>query len=99
MYFPYLNNKQAESRAIKNLTINGKMSNVIPIISTSFIDKDVKWSNKSARVACALNRLKDDSDRFENTIGMSSLLDIETTNLVKLKEHTISHHIEFMSKY
>ena len=53
----------------------------------------------SNRVACALNRLKDDSNRFENTIGMSSLLATETTNLVKLKEHTIAHHIEFMSKY
>lgn len=53
----------------------------------------------SDRVACALNRLRNDSTRFENTIGMSNLLATETTNLVKLKEHTISHHIEFMGKY
>lgn len=53
----------------------------------------------SKRVTCALNRLKNDSSRFGETIGLNNLLATETTNLVKLKEHSISHHIEFMNKY
>lgn len=53
----------------------------------------------SKRVECALNRLRNDSQKFENTLGLGNLLALKTTNLVKLKEHSISHHIEFMSKY
>jgi len=51
------------------------------------------------RVPCALNKFKNDSDRFETTIGTSNLKGADRTSLVKLKEHTISHHIEFMNKY
>jgi len=75
MYFPYLNNKQAESRAIKNLTINGKMSNVIPIISTSFIDRDVKWSDKSAVNDYILKRFKLIKALVENNQAFILLFD------------------------
>lgn len=53
----------------------------------------------SERVACALGKMKNDLDRFEKTIGITSFLNVESTNLAKLKELSITHHIEFMSQY
>jgi hypothetical protein len=51
------------------------------------------------RVAGALNKLKDDTERFEETLGLKILLDTDYTSLGKLKELSVAHHIEFMSKY
>ena len=53
-----------------------------------------------ARFMGAISKMKLDLDRFEMTIGLTTLVNLDkATSLPKLKEHTIVHHIEVMSKY
>jgi lipopolysaccharide biosynthesis regulator YciM len=48
----------------------------------------------------AISKLKVDLSRFEKTIGLNTLINLDkATSLPKLKEHSIVHHIEVMSKY
>ena len=48
----------------------------------------------------AVSKLKEDLSRFEKTIGLNILINLDkATNLPKLKEYSIVHHIEIMSKY
>ena len=52
------------------------------------------------RFMSAITKLKLDLDRFEMTVGLNTLLNLKkATSLPKLKEHTMVHHIEVMSKY
>jgi len=52
------------------------------------------------KVMCAVNKLRADIDRFEMTVGLLTFVNLaKATNLTKLKEYSISHHIEVMSKY
>jgi len=48
MYFPYLDNRQSETSALKVLAVNNKLNNVIPIISTNFASKDIDFSDSDA---------------------------------------------------
>ena len=53
-----------------------------------------------ARFMSAIYKMKLDLARFEMTVGLNTLVNLEkATSLPKLKEHTIVHHIEVMSKY
>jgi len=52
------------------------------------------------KVMCAVEKLRADVDRFEPTIGLLTFMNLsKATNLTKLKEYSISHHIELISKY
>jgi hypothetical protein len=48
MYFPYLDNRQSETSALKVLAVNNKLDNVIPIVSTNFASKNIDFSDNDA---------------------------------------------------
>jgi hypothetical protein len=81
-----------------HLLFKSKNENIMSI--AHYLCEPSDEPNYGDRFMSAISKLKVDLSRFEKTIGLNTLINLDkATSLPKLKEHSIVHHIEVMSKY